>query len=399
MKIIIKKSMKTSIKSLLLIVLTILFWFMVLSGLNRAQAHQFSTAYLAITTHDQSPIATAEYRLAVRDLALLVPVAVDQKQQITWGAIKAQNPAITALLAQGLQWKTGESSCTLNSQREPIAIDHVAGLSYIVAYLSIDCGKSKVTALDYRILSHIDSGHRLIISLGDADKPEAPSRTWLIAPSVTELGNISSDLGQTFRTYVQEGIHHILTGYDHLLFLLCLLLPAVYNRVNNQWIPVKSTATAVRHTLYIATAFTLAHSITLTVAALNIISLPSRLVESAIALSIAIAALNNIFPSILGARQIRIAFCFGLIHGFGFASGLSDLPLHTGARLMALFSFNFGIELGQITCILIFFPIALALRPRVFYRQIMFKGGSIVACALALLWMTQRMLDLNWIPG
>jgi hypothetical protein len=393
----IKKQLK--IKEFLIFVLTVLCWFMVLSGLSRAEAHQFSTAYLAIETHDKTPIATAEYRLAVRDLSLLVPVAVNDKNQITWGAIKAQDSAITALFAQNLQWKSGTAVCTMNSQREPLAIDQVAGLSYIVAYLSIDCGKSKVTTLDYRMLGHIDTGHRLIISSEDVDKPEASGRTWLIAPSVTELGNTSSDLGETFITYVKEGIHHILTGYDHLLFLLCLLLPAVYNRVNNHWVPVKSTATAIRHTFYIATAFTLAHSITLTVAALNIISLPSRWVESAIALSIAVAALNNIFPSILGAKQIRIAFAFGLVHGFGFASALSDLPLHTATRLMALFSFNFGIELGQMTCILIFFPLALALRSQVFYRQVLFKGGSMVACILALLWMTQRILDLNWIPG
>ena len=386
-------------KVALISALTILFWLIVFSAFNRAEAHQFSTAYLAIKTHDHTPIATAEYRLAVRDLALLVPIAVDERNQITWGAIKAQNSAISALLAQNLQWKSGTAVCMMSSQREPLAMDQVAGLPYIVTYLSIDCGKSKATTLNYQMLSHIDSGHRLIISSEDVDKPEAPSRTWLIAPSVTELGNTSSDLSDTFMTYVKEGIHHILTGYDHLLFLLCLLLPAVYNRVNNQWVPVTSSTTAVRHTLYIATAFTLAHSITLTVAALNIISLPSRWVESAIAFSIAVAALNNIFPSILGAKQIRIAFCFGLIHGFGFASALSDLPLHTSARLMALFSFNFGIELGQITCILFFFPLALALRSLVFYRQVMFKGGSMVACVLALLWMTQRILDLNWIPG
>jgi hypothetical protein len=386
----IKITNPSSIKDIFVLVFTLLFGFMALSGLNRAQAHQFSTAYLAIETHDKTPITTAEYRLAVRDLSLLVPVVVNDKNQITWGAIKAQDAAITALLAKNLQWKSGAAVCTMNSQREPLAIDQVAGLAYI---------KSKATTLDYRMLGHIDTGHRLIVSSQDADKPEAPGRTWLIAPSVTELGNTSSNLGETFMTYVKEGTHHILTGYDHLLFLLCLLLPAVYRRVDNQWVPVQSKTIAIRNTFYIATAFTLAHSITLTVAALNIISLPSRWVESAIAFSIAVAALNNIFPSLLGAKQIRIAFVFGLIHGFGFASALSDLPLQTSARLMALFSFNFGIELGQLTCILIFFPLALAFRSMVFYRQVMFKGGSIIACVLALLWMTQRILDLNWIPG
>ena len=151
-------------KVALISALTILFWLIVFSTFNRAEAHQFSTAYLAIKTHDHTPIATAEYRLAVRDLALLVPIAVDERNQITWGAIKAQNSAISALLAQNLKWKSGTAVCMMSSQREPLAMDQVAGLPYIVTYLSIDCGKSKATTLNYQMLSHIDSGHRLIIS-------------------------------------------------------------------------------------------------------------------------------------------------------------------------------------------------------------------------------------------
>jgi hypothetical protein len=327
-------------------------------------------------------------------------LSINENRQITWGALKTQQSAITQLLNQEMKWKANQTLCSMNGQSEsPIAIDHIAGIPYVVVYFSINCGQLKPTTLDYRILEHIDSGHRLIITTENTAQPSEPSRTWLIAPGVAELGNKSANLANTFTTYVKEGFHHILTGYDHLLFLLCLLLPAVYNRIDKQWIPVKSASTAIRHTIYIATAFTLAHSITLTIAALNIISLPSKWVESAIAFSIAIAALNNIFPTLLGAKQIRIAFCFGLIHGFGFASALSDLPLQAIARLMALFSFNLGIELGQLSCILIFFPLALVLRHLAFYRDLMFKGGSLAACLLALLWMTQRMLDLNWIPG
>ncbi len=393
------------IKNVVVLIVTVLFWFVLLNVFNPAQAHQFSTAYLSIQTQNQAqnqqPTMTAEYRLAVRDLSLLVPLDMSENRQITWGAIKDQNGAIATLLTQEMQWKSGEKTCSMNPQREPLALDSVAGLPYLVMYLSVDCGGALATALDYRVLQHVDRGHRLILSLQDANQANAAAQTWMIAPSVTPLDASESGarpLVQTFKAYVKEGLHHILNGYDHLLFLFCLLLPAVYIRKDQQWIPVKSSMTAIRQTLYIATAFTLAHSITLSLAALNVIALPSKLVESVIAFSIALAALSNLFP-IFGTRQIRVAFVFGLIHGFGFASVLSDLPLMTDARLMALFSYNLGIELGQIVCILLFFPIALALRQRVFYRQVMFKGGSIVACVLALLWMTQRIFDLNWIPG
>ncbi len=392
-----------------LIPLILVFFVMVWSHV--AYAHQSSTAYLTITSTSKSPKVTAEYRLAIRDLALLVPLQMDQNRSITWGALKAQSPAINQLLVQDMQWQTGQNPCRMTSQREPLALDHMAGMPYVVIYLGVDCGSKPPTTLNYQILKHIDSGHRLIISIHDPQQAQH-SRSWLVAPSTISLFAPDGSLQETFQTYVREGIHHILTGYDHLLFLLCLLLPAVYvhskatrgldnrqaHHQDSHWIPIQAPMSAVWHTLSIATAFTLAHSITLSLAALNVISLPSRLVESVIAFSIALAALNNLRP-MFGTRYIRLAFFFGLIHGFGFASALSDLPIGTGSRVLALFSFNLGIELGQMTCILIFLPIALALRHSLFYRQIMFKGGSVVACILALLWMTQRIFDLNWIPG
>ena len=113
----------------------------------------------------------------------------------------------------------------------------------------------------------------------------------------------------------------------------------------------------------VVTAFTVAHSITLSLAALGVISLPSRLVESAIAASVVLAALNNVCPVVYGGRWI-IAFCFGLIHGFGFASVLTDLGLPQDSLLLALVAFNLGVELGQLAIVAVFLPIAYALRGR-----------------------------------
>jgi hypothetical protein len=161
---------------------------------------------------------------------------------------------------------------------------------------------------------------------------------------------------------------------------------------------VSHAGTAIKQTFYIATAFTLAHSITLSLAALHIVAIPARIIESIIAFSIALAALNNLIP-LFGKRQVLIAFVFGLVHGFGFANVLSSLPLEASARVMALLSFNVGIELGQLACIMLFMPLALLLRRQAFYRVWMLQGGSIIAGILALLWMIQRIFDLNLIPG
>ena len=124
-----------------------------------------------------------------------------------------------------------------------------------------------------------------------------------------------------FREYLQAGVGHIWSGVDHLLFLLSLLLPAVLLRREQRWQAVPQAAPAFLGILKVVTAFTFAHSITLSLAAFDVIRLPGRLTESMIAASIIIAALNNVFPIVTEARW-RIAFAFGLLHGFGFASVL-----------------------------------------------------------------------------
>lgn len=386
-----------------------------LAGLSAAQAHQSSTAYLNIQPAAEGGVA--QYRLAIRDLAVLVPLDANQDRIIRWGEIQAQQPAIVTLLKQAMHWQAANRTCGMNALQQPFAIEQIAGMAYLVMYLSIDCGQQPFDQLDYQVLAGIDKDHRLIISLNPngansnganpnganpnataAQNPAPKARTWLISSGRVALRAENTSPRTTVKTYLSEGIHHLLTGYDHLLFLFCLLVTTVYYRADKQWLPVQSARTAMRHTLYIATAFTVAHSITLTLAVLKIVILPAQWVESIIAFSIALAALHNLFP-VFGAQQIRIAFLFGLVHGFGFASVLSELPLDNWSRGLALLSFNLGIELGQIGCVLLFFPLALVLRHTMFYRAIVFQAGSALACLLALIWMIQRMLGFGWIAG
>ena len=141
------------------------------------------------------------------------------------------------------------------------------------------------------------------------------------------------------------------------------------------------------------TAFTLAHSITLSLAALGVISLPSRLVESVIAASVVLAALNNLRGTIEGKRWI-MAFGFGLIHGFGFASVLADLGLPQNALVLALVGFNVGVELGQLAIVAAFLPVAFLLRRTWFYRVGVLTGGSILVAVVASWWLVQRLFDL-----
>ena len=177
------------------------------------------------------------------------------------------------------------------------------------------------------------------------------------------------------------------------------LLPAVLVRADTderRWSPAPGFAPAFWDVVKVVTAFTLAHSITLSLAALGVVRLPSRWVESAIALSVVLAALNNIRPLVYEKRWV-IAFCFGLIHGFGFASVLTDLGLPREALLIALVAFNLGVELGQLVIVSVFLPLAFALRTTALYQRVIVVFGSAAIALVALAWLVERAFNLKLI--
>jgi hypothetical protein len=240
-------------------------------------------------------------------------------------------------------------------------------------------------------LFDIDPQHRGLLNLSHT----GGTRTAVFGP---ESAKQSFELKQVsriaqFLQYLREGIWHIWIGFDHILFLLSLLLPAVLVRRDGRWQSAPDFRAAFIDVARIVTAFTIAHSITLTLAALHIVSLPSRWVESAIALSVVLAALNNVFPVVERGRWIA-AFAFGLLHGFGFAGALSDLGLPTGSLALSLAGFNLGVETGQLAIVAIFLPVAFALRTTVAYRRVVLAGGSALIVAIAGVWLVERAFDI-----
>ncbi len=206
----------------------------------------------------------------------------------------------------------------------------------------------------------------------------------------------SATLGgwQALLQFGLQGLWHIWIGFDHILFLLSLLLPAVLVYQSRRWVPAEGFRQGGVEVLKVVTAFTVAHSITLTLATLQWVVLPSRLVESTIAASVVLAALNNVWPLFQGQRW-TVAFLFGLIHGFGFASVLTDLGLPSSALLVALFGFNLGVEVGQLAIVAVFLPLAWGLRSTAFYRRGVMTVGSLMIAALASIWLTERLFDVQ----
>jgi hypothetical protein len=147
---------------------------------------------------------------------------------------------------------------------------------------------------------------------------------------------------------------------------------------------------ALIRVIIIVSAFTVAHSITLTCAAMQWVRLPGRLVESAIAASIVVAALHNFLPKTAGGRSAWLAFGFGLLHGFGFAGALSEIGAEGGPLWHTLLGFNLGVETGQLAIVSVFLPVAYLLRETRFYRTGVLYGGSSMAGLCALFWLWGR---------
>jgi hypothetical protein len=200
----------------------------------------------------------------------------------------------------------------------------------------------------------------------------------------------SAAAGSGFMDSFRQGVWHIWTGYDHVLFLLVLLIPAVFRATPGGRVAVPAFEEAALRVVIIVSAFTAAHSITLACAALDWIRLPSRLVESVIAASIFVAALSNFLPRTAGGRSAWLAFGFGLIHGFGFAGALSEIGAEGAPLWRTLLAFNLGVEAGQLAIVAAFLPIAYSLRQTRIYRTAVLYGGSSIAGLCALFWFWER---------
>ena len=387
---------------------------LVLLGLAvAAQAHKPSDSYLTLKV-DGSTLS-GQWDIALRDLDFAIGLDADGDGRITWGEVRTRHSEIAAYAAARLSVSGDGHRCALQTGAQQVD-SHTDG-AYTVIPLRVTCpsppGETKLPAqltLQYTLFADIDPQHRGLLNLGTADG----TRTAVLGPqaSMQSFALGAAEAGSTwsqFGTYVREGVWHIWIGFDHILFLLSLLLPAVgvwlagpsraaQPKPPPRWIPVDRFGQAGWDVLRIVTAFTVAHSITLSLATLGWVSLPSRLVESAIAASVVLAALNNVWPLFHG-RRWWVAFVFGLVHGFGFATVLADLGLPRDALALALVGFNVGVELGQLAIVAVFLPLAFWLRRGAFDRKGVLVGGSLLIAALAAVWFIERAFDLRLLPA
>ena len=392
-----------------------------------AQAHKESDAYLTLRTdaNDHQRLH-GQWDIALRDLDYAIGLDTNHDGAITWGEVQNRRGAIEAYALPRLAIRGDGLRCAMQPTAQKID-EHTDG-AYAVIEFDALCDKNIPSTLtvDYRLFYDLDPYHRGIVSIHAGDKTAGA----ILGPKNTSasLKLHEPDRWQEFTSFLNDGIWHIWTGTDHILFLLSLLLPAVLVMRRREgmkpglwrrsasvtessgtlmavhpahsgfvWEPVTRFWPACLDVIKIVTAFSVSHSITLSLAVLGIVSIPSRLVESGIALSVMLAALNNVYP-LVQKRIWVIAFAFGLIHGLGFASALTGLQLPTGAMAASLGGFSVGVEIGQEAIVLAFLPLAFLLRGTRFYRIWLLRLGSALIVLIALGWLVQRAFDVV-IPG
>lgn len=369
-----------------LVLLLVLWWWCQAS----AWAHKASDSYLVVDV--QGMALTAQWDIALRDIDFALGLDQDGNGEITWGELRARQNALSAWALSRLDISRG-GACPLKVANLQVD-DHTDG-GYAVLHITGECpAATGDLGLHYRLLFDLDNLHRGLLRL----TLDGVTHTTVLSPTsgVLPFSATAVSHWEQFTKYLVEGIWHIWIGFDHILFLLSLLLPSVLVVKMRRWQGVENFGVAFKEVLWVVTSFTAAHSITLTLAALGWVSLPSRLVESAIAASVVLAAANNLWP-VVEHRRWRVAFGFGLIHGFGFASVLAELGLPADALVLSLLGFNAGVEVGQMAIVATFLPAAYLLRHTRFYRRGVFILGSWLTMLVALVWWVERAFDLKLI--
>ncbi|KNZ34464.1 MAG: hypothetical protein AD742_02960 [Methylibium sp. NZG] len=371
-------------------------------------AHKASDAYVQVG--GDAAGLTMRVDIALRDLDAVLDIDADGNGELTWGEVRAAWPSIDGYVGAHLQVE----GCVLAAPTH--ALERRSDGVYAVLTYSSACAAPPSPVIRYTAFADVDPTHRGIARIAlpgqaevvrvlDPRRPQAlavdaagvSAGSATLASAGAAAGSVLAQTAEAPAGFLREGIHHIVTGYDHVLFLMCLLFPSVMRRTPQGWRPLGNLREALWPVIGIVTAFTVAHSITLALAALGWVALPGWFIEPAIAATIILAALNNLWP-IFGGRVVLVTFAFGLLHGFGFAGVLGELNLPAAQFAWALLQFNIGLELGQVVIVLVAVSAMFLARNSGRYVPVVIRGGSVAAMALAVLWLVERTADVKLLP-
>ncbi|WP_375228178.1 HupE/UreJ family protein [Roseobacter sp. S98] len=367
-----------------------------LASSGPAKAHSFNESYVYFDVTDTT--LSGRIEVTLNELAKVLYGRADVEAPLTQAEAQENLPALGAYFAEHLRLSDGGQPLDVTFTD----LTFFASDAGIFSQLMFDVqgiGQTPVTLqMSYdAIFSDIDPEHRgyALISTNTRNGMEVNESyiSLIFAPGdgAQTLYLNDEKSSRVAMAFLEHGVWHIWLGFDHVLFLVTLLVSAVMLISAGRWEPAPSLRESLKRTVTIVTVFTIAHTITLSLATFGIITLPVVLVEAVIALSIAVVALGNLFPR-FHAQSWKVVFIFGLFHGFGFANVLEPLGLDPARKALGLVAFNIGVELGQLAIVILLFPVLFALRQLASYRLVALQAGSVALIAVAIFWFAERTL-------
>jgi hypothetical protein len=373
--------------------LLVVTWLALLCGVRPVSAHGLAISELRL--HTDGAMVAGEWDVPLHDARLALGLDPQVTGQDGWRDLDEHPRTLGAYLAARLGVTADGQPCSMEAAASPLPWDGepapvrvpiVAKCPTRPAHLELRCD----------LVFDRDPAHRAYYSTEDARVTHLGVFTKDQRTASFDVRDFTPAAGAL--EFIREGMVHIWTGLDHVLFLLALLLPAALVRTSDGWTPRAGLGAVAREVLKVVTAFTLAHSVTLCLSFFGVVAPPARWVEVAVALSVFAAAWNNVRPFLPG-RAWTIAFAFGLVHGLAFAGALKNLALPTHARGLALAAFNVGVELGQLSIVAVVLPIVYVASTHRTYPRLGMGAGSLVIAWVAVIWALERGLGLSLLAG
>ena len=354
-----------------------------------ARAHQSSIKYTDIVV--EGPRASVRVTISPPDVTQPLGLAETERPTVDQALAPATLDKVTAFVASWMALRLPDGrACTITALRAAPDADR--------QFIDVTWDATCPAAIDQLVLDFthffvVDQRHEAIVSVHAPGHGVEPTVVRSSDPVVAFTpGQATSLLG-----WIRHGMDHIYGGLDHIFFVIALLLVVAIQRVGGEW-KLRSPWMALKSTAAIITAFTIAHSASLIAASLGYISLPSRFVESMIAASIVYTAVEDIVRPDVRWRY-ALTFAFGLIHGLGFATMLAAL-LPKDQVVVPLLTFNLGVEIGQLTIVLVAIPLLWGLARLVGpsrYRRWVVPVAAVPLILVGIKWLIERVFDISTI--
>ncbi len=365
------------------IVSILLFIFSSLFISTTAYSHTTSTSYLNLDLNGKN--ISGVWKTTLNDIHLILHLDQNRDSQLIWSEIINQKQKIITEFNNSVSISSNIGLCQFKIQN--LMIERSAATVYLNIPFTTNCLPSSNFDLKYNFLFDQDAFHKTILSIKNYNK----TSTHILSYSNREYAynkNTTNSLYQFFE-FVIQGIIHVLIGLDHVLFVICLLLSATLLKNKNN-----ESTSLISNTFKLITAFTIAHSITLILASTKILSIPPTIIEPVIALSVIVLALLNLINT-NNVKHWPIVFAFGLIHGFGFAFVLEEVPIASGTLITSLFGFNLGVEFGQLIIVLVILPALYLMYSRKYYQQLIIPALSIFIVLIGMYWFLERAFNIK----